>query len=288
MDEVGFYARDGFQLYGQVFRPQSKPKGAVLITAGTGYKARYYHAFAELLAEHGFFAFTYDCRGIGKSAPEDLRTLNMRYWDWGKLDMPAALDNLDTLADGLPLLHIGHSVGGHFVGFWDNHHKIKAHAFVCVGSGALTDRPVWRNPLELMFWNVIGPRSLREHGYVKQGRFWTGASLPRGVFEDWKAWCHTDGYFRADLAGPLRPHHFEDVKAPITSFLYTDDPVATLHSSQVVLAAYPSANREYRMAKPRDFGIRRVGHGGPFANHHGSARDALVAWADEALRTPAG
>lgn len=279
MEVISFYARDGYPLKGQVYKPSREMKGGVLITAGTGYKARYYRRFAEELASAGLLALTFDCRGIGESAPDDLAALSMRYWDWGKLDMPAALDNLAAHAEGKPLLHIGHSVGGHFVGFWDNHDLVKAHGFVCVGSGSLKDRQISRNPMELLFWNIIGPRSIKKHGYVKKGPMWTGASLPRAVFEDWKTWCHTDGYFCGDLAGPLRPHYFEKVTAPITSFLYTDDPVATPRSSPAVLNAYLHADKEYRLASPKDFGLKSIGHGGPFGDQHKPARDSLIEWA---------
>ncbi|NRA31460.1 MAG: alpha/beta hydrolase, partial [Parvularculaceae bacterium] len=94
MEAISFYARDSYPLKGQIFKPDGEVKGGVLITAGTGYKARYYHSFAEALTKAGFTALTFDCRGIGESAPDNLASLSMRYWDWGKLDMPAALDNL--------------------------------------------------------------------------------------------------------------------------------------------------------------------------------------------------
>lgn len=280
-ETVGFYARDGYALKAQLFRPEGRAKGGVLISSGTGFKARYYEKFARALGERGFLALAYDCRGIGRSAPDDLADLEMRYWDWGQKDMPGALDFLEQEADGLPLLHVGHSVGGHFVGFWDNHAKVRAHAFVCVGSGYVGDRPVWRNPSELAFWRIIGPRSIKKHGYVKSGRLWTGASLPRGVFEDWKRWCHTEGYYGPDLSGPLKPHHFEDVTAPITSFVYTDDAIANPTSAAVMLDYYPNAESEVRISKPSDYGLKSIGHGGPFADKHEPARNVLLDWCDD-------
>ncbi|MEM9810427.1 MAG: alpha/beta hydrolase [Pseudomonadota bacterium] len=287
MEHVTFKARDGYPLVGQLTVPEETPKAGVLVSAGTGYKARYYQPFAKALAAAGLMAFTYDCRGIGKSAPEDLSQLSMRYSDWGRWDMPAALDTLAGHAQGLPLLHVGHSVGGHFVGFWDNHEKVTAHAFVCVGSGYLGDRPWWKNPAELAFWHVIGPRSINKHGYVQSGRYWKGASLPRGVFEDWKTWCHRPGYYRRDLEGPLKPHHFESVTTPITSFIYTDDLIATPQSGDKMLAFYPNAPQEMRVRRPSAFGIPAIGHGGPFSDRLAPAREEIITWCKDHATTPA-
>lgn len=278
MERIEFSARDGYPLKAQLFRPEGDAKGAVLLTGGTGYKARYYHAAAKALAGAGLMALTYDCRGIGESAPEDLGALEMRYWDWGRYDMPAALDQLAEAANGLPILHIGHSVGGHFIGFWDNHAKVTAHLFVCVGSGEIAARPWWKNPAELFFWHGLGPYSLRKHGYVKQGKLWTGASLPRGVFEDWKRWCHTKGYYAQEIAGPLKPHHFDEVTSPITSMIYKDDPIATPSSGDYMLEFYPQAASEMMVRAPGDYGLKAIGHGGPFDDRKAAARQELVDW----------
>lgn len=278
MESITFGARDGYSLRGQLFRPGGATRGAVLITGGTGYKARYYHQLASALTEEGFLALTYDCRGIGESAPEDMAALDMRYADWGKLDMAAALDAVVEQAGGLPVLHIGHSVGGHFVGFWDNHEKASAHLFVCVGSGEIAARPWWKNPLELYLWHGLGPASIRKHGYLKQGKMWTGASLPRGVFEDWKRWCHTKGYYRQELNGELEPHFFDEVSSPITSMIYTDDLIATPSSGKFMLGFYPKAKAEVLVRRPAEYGMKSIGHGGPFSDSKAPARQELIDW----------
>lgn len=65
-----------------------------MITAGTGVPQTYYHRFAKQRAERGFACQTYDMRGVGKSRQGNLAQLDMRYADWGRLDMTAALDFL--------------------------------------------------------------------------------------------------------------------------------------------------------------------------------------------------
>ena len=105
---------------------------------------------------------------------------------------------------------------------------------------------------------------MRRHGYVRRGGGWTGEPLPRGVFETWKRWCHTPGYYAGELQGHLRPHHFEAVTAPIRSWVFPDDPIATPKTARDILACYPNAPHEMVVRTPAEIGVRRIGHEGAF------------------------
>ncbi|MEL6112616.1 MAG: alpha/beta hydrolase [Pseudomonadota bacterium] len=164
-----FEARDGYLLSGTLWRPAGEPRAGPLVTSATGFRQSFYKSFADYAASRGCVVLTYDARGIGASAPDRLDTFNMHYTDWGWHDMPAALETLGEHARGLNLMHMGHSVGGHFVGLWDNFDRVAAHAFVCAGSG------YWRlhqmpSPLfEYYFWRLYGPFAIKRYGYVPRG-----------------------------------------------------------------------------------------------------------------------
>ncbi len=278
-------ARDGRALAASVFCGPA-PRAGLLISSATGYPRRFYRSFALEAAARGYCALTYDCRGIGGSAPDeecDLALLDMDYTDWGRLDTPGAIDALAERARqaGLAqprLLHVGHSVGGHFLGFADNQELLSAHAFVCVGSG------FWRKhafpaPLrEAFFWYVYGPRQIARHGYVPAGGLWGGAALPRGVFETWRRWCLQPRYFLDELETRLRPHHFDAVRAPIRSFIYADDPIANLATARDMLKVYPNAPSEIVQARPADLGVKAIGHDGPFRRANEPARAPIFDW----------
>ena len=127
-------AADGYPLSMRLIA-HPEPTLAVLVSSGTGFPKGFYERFARHLAGRGAAVLTYDYRGIAGSRPEDLAALEMDYPDWGRLDMPAALKALKAAAPELPVFHVGHSVGGHFVGFMLNQDQIARHAFVSVGSG---------------------------------------------------------------------------------------------------------------------------------------------------------
>ncbi|WP_248118861.1 MULTISPECIES: alpha/beta fold hydrolase [unclassified Brevundimonas] len=269
---------DGWPLEATLFRPD-EARMAVLMSAGTGFPRGFYGRFARWMAARGAAVLTYDYRGIGGSRPEDLAAMQMDYTDWGRLDMPAALEALKRAALGLPVFHVGHSVGGHFVGFMPNQGEIARHAFVSVGSGWWGGHHPTYNPFELMFWLVLGPRDLRKHGYVRSGKLWRGTDLPRGVFQTWKRWCLKPSYFLKELAdGALDPQQFDRVTAPIRSWVFSDDPIATPTTGARLLTAYSTAAAEILLRRPEDYGVKRIGHEGAFRKGMEPLWEEILEW----------
>lgn len=270
-------ASDGYPLSMRLVSAET-PTTAVLVSSGTGFPKGFYDRFARHLAARGAAVLTYDFRGIAGSRPEDLAAMQMDYTDWGRLDMPAALDALIAAAPGLPVVHVGHSVGGHFLGFMPNQHRIDRHAFVSVGSGWWGRHHRSYNPLELVFWLIYGPYSLARRGYIKGGGLWAGTDLPAGVWKTWRRWCLKEPYFLNELKDRLQPHHFEAVTAPIRSWVFTDDPVATPVTSPILLQIYPNAPREVVVRGPADFNAARIGHEGAFRKGLEPLWDEVFDW----------
>lgn len=273
-------AADGYPLSARLIQGPA-PTHAVLVSSGTGFPKGFYDRFARHLAARGAAVLTFDMRGIGGSRPDDLSDMDMTYEDWGRLDMPAALEALIAAAPGLPVTHVGHSVGGHFAGFMPNHAKITRHAFVAVGSGYWRHHPLRYNPLELFFWWVYGPLSLARHGYVKGGSLWRGADLPRGVFLPWRRWCHDRHYYSRRLQTELQPNHFTEMTSPIRSWIFTDDPIANPRTAPALLAVYPRAPSDLVLHAPQDFGIQRIGHEGAFRRGLEPLWDEIADWLEQ-------
>lgn len=270
-------AADGYPLSMRVIHGP-KPTVAVLMSAGTGMPKGFYDRFARHLAGRGAVVLTYDFRGIAGSRPDDLAAMGMDYPDWGRLDMPAALEALAAEAPGLPIVHVGHSVGGHFLGFMSNQDRIARHAFAAVGSGYWGRHHRSYNPLELFFWFIFGPWSLMRRGYIKGGGLWAGTDLPRGVWETWRRWCLKPAYFADELKDRLKPHHFEAVTAPIRSWIFTDDPIATPVTGPILLEVYPNASKEVVVRGPADYGVVRIGHEGAFRKGLEPLWDEMFDW----------
>lgn len=270
-------AADGYPLSMRLISAP-EPAVAILVSSGTGFPKGFYDRFARHLAGRGAAVLTYDYRGIAGSRPDDLAAMEMDYPDWGRLDMPAALDALIEAAPGLPVGHVGHSVGGHFLGFMPNQDRIARNAFVSVGVGYWGLHHRSYNPLELFFWHGFGPLSLARHGYVRGGGLWAGTDLPRGVFETWKRWCLNPVYFREELLDRLRPHAFEAVTSPIRSWIFTDDPIANPRTAPLLLGVYPHAPADIVLRSGADYGVRPIGHEGAFRRGMEPLWDEIFDW----------
>lgn len=272
-----FEASDEQQLTGSLFSGES-PLVGIMISAGTGFPRRFYRHVAAYLASQGAIVLTYDYRGIADSRTEDLANSPIEYSDWGRLDQSAALEALQAAASDLPLTHLAHSVGGHFIGLMPNHQKLSRHAFASVGTGSVWKHHLKSIPLELYFWWVMGPYSLLRHGYIKTGGGWTGEALPPRVYKTWRRWCHQSDYFAGDIETMLSPQHYAEVTAPIHSWVFSDDPIATPTTAKDLLSVYPSAPHKINTRHPRDYRLKRIDHAGAFSRGREALWDEWWQW----------
>ena len=272
-EPLSFVTSDGVRLQGDLTTCDA-PKLAVLISSGTGFPRQFYHAVADFLAERGAIVLTYDYRGIAASRQGDLAGSEIEYSDWGRYDMVAAVERLAEAAPGLPVTHLAHSVGGHFLGVMSNHQAIDRHAFISVGTGYFGGHHLKNWPLELYFWWGLGTYSLLRWGYIKPVGGWQGEALPPRVFKTWRKWSKRRSYFTSDYDGLLKPQHYGDVTSPIRSWVFKDDPIATHRAAQDLLDCYPNAETSLQIRSAADFGVGRIGHEGAFR----PGREAL--WAE--------
>ena len=274
-------ARDGRELAAHWFNAINVRRGVVLLNSATGFPQTFYFKLAQYLAERGYDVQVYDYRGMGLSAASDLASESARMSDWGLLDMPAALDEAARRAQGLPVITLGHSVGGQFLGLLANHALARAHVQIATSVGYWR----WEAPpfkyLAWWFWRVHGPVMLAIKGYVPSGGGWAGLPLPRGVYEEWRRWCLRPTHFGPDLETYLSGHVFADIRAPLLSVGFTDDPIATPRTVAELDKFFPNVVRESRWYSPQELGSKRIGHEGFFSSRH---RDtlwrAVVDWID--------
>jgi predicted alpha/beta hydrolase len=247
-------------------------RGALAVNGATGFRREFYLKFANYCAQRGYHALVYDYRGIGASARAPLSSEDARMSEWGRLDMPAALAALAARFPHLPLFTVGHSVGGQLIGCMTNQALARAHLMIATSTGYWRRQRVPFRYQALMFWNWYGPLMLRRLGYVPRGLLWSGEPLPRGVFLQWRKWCLDPAPFGPQLDEDMRDSQFAAVRAPLLSWGFSDDPIATPAAVEALLASYPSAPIERRWTTPAAAGVRAIGHHGFFSERH---RDSL-------------
>ncbi len=266
-------APDGRELAANWFAADpARMRGVVVFNGATGFPQTFYFKLAQYGATRGYDALVYDYRGMGWSSPEYLAAETARMSDWGLLDMRAALAAGAERARGKPVLTLGHSVGGQFIGLLNNHELARAHVHIASSVGYWRWEHAPFRYLAWWFWRVHGPLMLRLKGYVPSGYGWSGLALPRGVFEEWRRWCLRPGHFGPDLSTYLADNVFGAIRAPILSLGFEDDPIATRRTVGELHGFFPNARIESRWYAPRDVGVKRIGHEGFFSSRH---RDTL-------------
>ncbi|WP_210517789.1 alpha/beta hydrolase family protein [Hymenobacter terricola] len=261
-------ARDGLPLGALLFLPPNGqgPLAAVQLNPATGAKRRYYEPFAAYLAAQGFAVCLWDYRGAAHSRPVPLAQAPYRFADYGTLDMPAVLDWLEARFPGRPLLVLGHSVGAQQVGLMPNANKLAGLVAVGTGVGYWNYMPLGYRLKTHFFFRIFSPLSHALLGYNAGGRWGIMEDLPRGVVQDWRAWCSVpDYYFDPRFAAQLPPHHYQDLRFPVSVYWATDDPIASARSVprfwQHVRSA---AGIELHRLVPAELGVRGIGHFGFF------------------------
>lgn len=273
---VTLSAADGYPITA-IRYPSRAPARAHLIVAGAvGVPQRFYRRFAEYTASIGCSTMTFDYRGIGLSAPTTLEGFEMDYFDWGRLDLAAAVEAMSV--PNLPLYIVGHSFGGHAFGLLPNYERVTA--FYTFGTGAGWHG--WMPPLErakvLAIAELVGPALTRWKGYLPLNVLGLGEDLPLGFYERWKHWCHSPNYFFGDLAVRHVTQSFDRIRAPLMAANATDDHWSPPKSRDAFIAGYRNAVRHTIDLDPAAVGLRWIGHNGYFKQSARPLWEAALQW----------
>ncbi|MGB0588051.1 MAG: lysophospholipase [Myxococcota bacterium] len=152
--ETGYApSADGTQL---LFRwhPAAEPKGLVVLIHGFGeHSGRYLHV-AQALNEGGYSCFAIDLRGHGRSA--GARAFVTRFTDYLD-DVDAAVGLARERCPELPMILLGHSMGGLVVANWIADRGAAATGFVLSspGMGVALPVPAWKDALGRVMSRLI-------------------------------------------------------------------------------------------------------------------------------------
>ncbi len=247
------------------FRDVPNPeRGVVIINPATGVKASFYHRFARFLSDGGHPVLTYDYRGIGASRTVDPERCSVRWSDWGTLDFAGALEFAKARVPHLPILVIGHSIGGFLPGMAPNAASVSRMLTVGAQYGWWGAYDVRQRMRLLVKWHLAMPVLTALFGYFPGRRLGWIEDLPAGVAYEWafKRRCAEKNVGR-DLRRDFRAR-FARFHAPITAVTITDDPIGTKEAVMLGLSYYTSSRTKLLEIDPIEMGLGELGHFGLF------------------------
>lgn len=266
-------AADGVRLAARVIEPPVGPARAVaLLAPATGVPQRFYRPFARWLSARGYAVISLDYRGLAESRCPGGSTDRASMRDWMLLDLPALLQAARRRAgfgEGarLPLLWVGHSLGGHALALLDGIEALDAA--VCIGSQlpAAHRWPAGRERLGArLFFKTWLPLWVRLSGRLPALALGGGLSLPGPAALDWSRWGQMANYFLSDpeLQAQRRTQRFRGVAQ---FWCVSDDRVFGPEPAvQALVDAFAgSAGRaELLRLDPAEIGLKQLGHFGAF------------------------
>jgi len=269
MESLQLRAADGIALAASYFVPAGEPKAAVLINSATAVERRYYQAFAEWLASRGFAVLTYDYRGIAESRPARLRRgFPASVTIWGERDGSAAASELARRAgESLPMLLIGHSIGGVVVASMPDNTRFAGILTVGAQTAYYKDWPAAVRGTMYRQWHWTAPLLTALFGYFPAKRLGLMEDLPAGVVRQFHARRRHPDWLRVPARDGLPSHHAR-ITAPILAVSIADDVYGTRAATLRHHALFVNAPVEYRWIAPADLGEREIGHFGFFRRRY--------------------
>ncbi|MBI3716790.1 MAG: alpha/beta fold hydrolase [Betaproteobacteria bacterium] len=243
------------------FEPAGAARAVMVIAPAMGVRQDYYTAFAQYLSEHGILVVTFDYRYVGFNEPASLRGVPVTFDDWRE-DLDTMIEAAVARAPGLPLYVCGHSLGGQILGLLRNRRRIAGVLTVASGTGYWRHNP--RRSLQLLYlWFFAMPLYSRLFGYFPGERLNKVGNLPREIALTWARWCRQPEYLMGDES-VRRQAGYEDVRAPVLSFSFSDDTYIPRPAIEQLHGFYRNARIERHHISPADVGESRIGHFGFF------------------------
>lgn len=239
------------------------PRAAVVVLPGTAIPQGFYRRFASYLAERGLASVTFDWSGCGHSGdPRANREVRMS--DWLDKDAPAVLAWARARFPDLPLVAVGHSLGGHALALGAGGDDLRAAVTVASHAGVTAAIPTRLERLRVgAVLGLLAPTAGRLLGYVPGRKLGLGEDMPTAAMVQWSRWCRTAGYFFDDPE-VRAAERMAQVRLPVLAIGLSDDLWATPQQIDQLTDHLTAADVTRRTVTPQDLGQQAVGHMGCF------------------------
>lgn len=254
----------------------------MIIAPTGGVSQELYRPFALYFREQGCTVITFDYRGVGQSAPDDLKGYSASMHQWAVQDIDAVILFARKKFPMQEIIYLGHCIGGELVGLARASQYIGRLVLI---NSALSCRKHW--PLKYRF-RLITRKTIvkilgRWFGYFPGKKIGYDENLPRNVMLEWAGWCtNANGVFDA-----FPDNNYRNLRIPLFELSFTDNWNSPRKAVKELHARFAAADITWQHISPADMGLKKIGHSGFFQPE---MRDLLwplvTAWLNEGERKP--
>ena len=264
MKKIIINAPDGYPLSALLGEPDNTSMGTIVISAATGVRKEFYINFARFLIDQGYCVLLYDYRGIGGSAPADIKSSLIYMHEWGTQDMNAVLNYLVTGKGLTDIIWLGHSIGAQLVGLLENRTNVRKVISINAALGYWGYFPYPMKLVVWLLWYIIGPLLIKIYGYGVMKKIGWGENLPRNVILEWRSWCMSKTYYMDFLKTCIQTDRFYNFTIPITAIYTSDDYIANDKTASLMMQFFPNAPWKLIKLEVNKYTTHKVGHTGIF------------------------
>jgi predicted alpha/beta hydrolase len=235
--------------------PELSNSKILIIAPAVGLTHQYYHLFACFFRQHGYTVITFDYRGVGNSAPQNLSGYEASMHQWAVQDINAVLLYIKQHYPGYEIIYTGHCIGGEIIGLAPASQYINRMVLV---SSALSCAKLWpfKDKFRIAVLKVFAWMLNIIFGYFPGRRLRIFGDLPKGVIHEWANWCdNPNGLFDS-----FPDNNYRKLNIPVLAYTFSDDWHCPPAAVKELLNRFANANITWHHMKPKEIGMKQIGH----------------------------
>lgn len=246
--------KDARKICLSVYTPEESIGKVMIIAPLGGMAKQYYDPFARFVRQWGFNVITFDYRGTGGSAPEQLKGYEASMHQWAVQDIDAVILYAKNNFPKQEIIYTGHCIGGEIIGLAQASQYISRLILV---NSALSCRKLWslKDRFRIIAMKTAVGLLNKWYGYFPGKRIGLAGNIPGGVMHQWACWCNNPN----GLFDSFPDNNYRKLQVPLLAFSFSDDWHCPPKAVEELLNRFANAVKTWYHIRPAELGVKKIG-----------------------------